>query len=144
VRAGDGDSGLIGELKSAELASLAAAERAVEGLTGPQRRAVRRLRAQDTEHAAALTTVLASFGIEPEAELPPAPRAVRDAAGALRRARPGRPRLAALLALEKAVAAAYRDALPDVVEPDVARTAGSILASEAGHVVALRTALERA
>ena len=115
MRAGEGDSGLISELKSAELVSIAAAERTLGGLGAAQRRTVRRLRAQDQEHAAALTTVLAGFGIEPEAALPPAPGPVLAAAGAVRRARRGRRRLAALLALEEAVAAAYRDALPVVV-----------------------------
>ena len=143
VRAGEGDSGLIGALKSAELVSIAAAERTLGGLGAAQRRTVRRLRAQDQEHAAALTTVLAGFGIEPEAALPPAPGPVLAAAGAVRRARRGRRRLAALLALEEAVAAAYRDALPDLLEPDVVRTAGSVLAGEAGHVVALRATLGR-
>jgi hypothetical protein len=85
----------------------------------------------EAAHAGALRTELAALGREgPEAPrevaaLDPAARRVAEATGGAS--------IAAAVALERSLVAAYREALVALAEPSILRTAGTILASHAQH-----------
>jgi hypothetical protein len=98
------------------------------------------LRSHEADHAAALATALAAVGLG----TPPPPESPADldvAAELLAGAGPGRDAvLAAAIALEEALVATYRDALPALPDAKIAMTAATILASHAQHLFILREA----
>ena len=96
------------------------------------------LRAQESDHAGALATELASVGLG----LPPLPEGPEDLdITSQRLAESGPDRddvLAAAIALEEDLVAIYTDALPSFVDEKVAMTAATILGSHAQHLFILR------
>ncbi|MGI8846109.1 MAG: ferritin-like domain-containing protein [Thermoleophilaceae bacterium] len=95
---------------------------------------------QEHEHADALATVLAQRG----GGVPAPPRRLKDVPG-LQRAIAGGPRTSAAFALEieQAAVTAYYAAQGKIEHHELLRTTASIMASEAQHLVVLRSALHR-
>jgi hypothetical protein len=81
----------------------------------------------EDEHARALRTELAAFTIDG----PPPPTEAAQLSGAARRLAEGRRGAAA--ELERELVAAYLEAVPKLREPNIVRTAATILASHAQH-----------
>jgi Ferritin-like domain len=121
----EGDPGIVARLIARE-------EAASSAYRGHARPAVFALAADEADHARALRTQLAALGHEgPRApEVDARARRVADARGGAV--------LAAAIALEESLLAAYRDALLHLVEPSILRTAATIMASHAQHRARLR------
>lgn len=99
-----------------------------------------KLRSHEKDHAAALATLLSAVGLS----TPPAPKTPADLDFAAERlAVSGLQRsdvLNAAVVVEEALGAAYRSALPSLLDAKVAMTAATILASHAQHLFILREA----
>jgi hypothetical protein len=121
---------LIGREEAAALAQRRAAVLPVAGLAG-----------HEADHAKVLRTDLFALG----GKVPPAPgdgAALDPAARRLAEAEPAG-RVDAAIALEASLLAAYTEALLELQEPNVVRTAASIMASHAQHEALLRRAAGR-
>jgi len=98
------------------------------------------LRSHETDHAAALATELSAVGLGTPRP-PETPADLDFAAELLARAGPRREAvLAAAIAVEEDLGAAYRGSLPALPTAKIAMTAATILASHAQHLFILREA----
>jgi hypothetical protein len=130
AHAQDRDPDLLRDLIAREQAA-ALAYRSARG------RRFEQLAAQEADHAAALASELAALGLTASAP-PREPASLTGAAAALATAQGPTAALAAALALEEELLAAYASAVPAIAEPNTRRTAATAMASHGQHRAVLR------
>ena len=138
---GDGDAPVLARAINLERVTMIAYDRVLGGgvLTPSVRGVLRRFRAHEQQHEAALVTALEGLGGTPPAP-PEGPGAVDDVAEGLRDVRSQADVLSFLIELETAGVAAYFDAQAKLTEAKLLQTGASIMANEGQHLVVLRKA----